>query len=78
MERKTDEFTVRTDEGETYVIYEFTNFVEVGDFENPNAVVQGLKRLSTSDGMPVNFRGNGLYEIVELGVVARRVGIEEQ
>ncbi len=78
MERLTDEFVVRTGEGETYVIHEFTIFVKVGNHEDPNAVIPGLKRLITSDGIRINFRGDGLYEIVGLGVTARRVDIEEQ
>jgi len=75
----TDQFKVQTDDGQIYVICEFTNFIEVSpNHEQSNKVIPGLKRLSTIDGMAVNFRGNELYEIVGLGVTARKVNIEEQ
>ena len=73
MKRKTDEFVVITDSGQKYTIYEYTNFIDVGTFQNPKATIPGLREFRTSDGMAVNILKEGSYEIVQLGVNARRI-----
>lgn len=73
MERITDEFVVQAESGQTFTIQEFTNFVSAGHRDNPKATVPGMKRLMVTNGMHVNFKEDGLYEIMELGIIARRV-----
>jgi hypothetical protein len=55
------------------MIYEFTEFLDAGSFEKPNARVEGLKSFHTADGKHVNFICEGNYKIVETGVILRRV-----
>ena len=73
MKRKTDEFFVITDSGQKYMVYEYTNFIDAGSFENPKATIHGLKEFRTSDGMAVNFVEEGIYKIVPLDVIARKI-----
>lgn len=73
MERKTDEFTVLTDDGQHYLIYEYTNYINVGTFEDPKAIIPDLKSLRTSNGMAVNVVGDGIYKIVPIDSIARRI-----
>ena len=71
--RKTDEFTVEADGGKRFVIYEFTEFLGASSFDNPNALIEGLKSLRTADGTPVNVIGDGEYQIVGSEARLRRV-----
>ncbi len=73
MEKITDRFEVQTDNGQSFVILEYTKFIETPPSHNGSGkIFRGLKRLYTADGKAVNFEGNGLYEIVALGITARR------
>ena len=54
------------------MIYEFTEFLDAGNFEEPNAIVEGLKSFHTADGKHVNFITESEYKIVETGIVLRR------
>jgi hypothetical protein len=76
-ERVTDRFTVEAEDGQTFMVEEITRYVSAAHRDNPTAVVPVVpKRLRTSSGMNVNFKGDGVYEIVELGIVARRASEE--
>jgi hypothetical protein len=71
--KKTREFVAQAEDGTTVTIEEFTDFVHAGGMGDPNAEVEGLKSLVTTDGMHVNVLGEGEYEIVESGLKVRRV-----
>ena len=73
IKKKTNEFKTQSPEGKTFMIYEFTEFLDAGNFEEPNAKVEGLKSFNTADGKHVNFISEGEYKIVETGVILRRV-----
>jgi len=64
---KTAEFKARTAEGKTVIIYEFTEYLDAGTYENPNKKIEGLKSYCTFDGNHVNSIGKNRYEIVETG-----------
>lgn len=70
--RKTGQFVAVADDGRTFTIEEFTNFIDAGSMENPIAEIEGLKGLRTSDGMHVNVLGDGEYKIVETGLKLRK------
>jgi hypothetical protein len=70
---KTDEFMVKTDDGEEYLIIEYTDMVQAGSFEDPEREIPGLKTLMTTDGQHVNYNEDGTYEIVESGKIARKI-----
>ena len=71
MKKQTGSFRAIGNDGRQYTVYIYTDFNDAGTFEDPNAVVQGLKELRTSDGMHINRRQQGEYEIVQTGVVLR-------
>lgn len=73
IKKKTNEFKTQSPDGKTVMIYEFTEFLDAGSFENPNERVEGLKSFQTADGKHVNFISEDEYKIVETGVILRRV-----
>ncbi len=73
IKKKTNEFKTQSPDGKTVMIYEFTEFLDAGSFEKPNARVEGLKSFHTADGKHVNFIGESEYKIVETGIILRRV-----
>lgn len=66
---KTGEFKARTADGKMVIIFEFTEYLDAGTFENPNKKIEGLKSYSTSDGNHVNSISKNKYEIVETGEI---------
>ena len=66
---KTGEFKARTVDGKTVIIYEFTEYLDAGTFENPNKKIEGLKSYCTFDGNHVNSLSENKYEIVETGQI---------
>ena len=73
IKKKTNEFKTKSSDGKTVIIYEFTEFLDAGSFEKPNAIVEGLKSFLTADGKHVNFISEGEYKIVETGIILRRI-----
>ncbi len=71
MKKQTGQFTATGDDGRRYTIYIYTDFIDAGHFGNPNAVVEGMKELLTSDGMAVNRHQKGEYQIVQTGLMLR-------
>ncbi len=73
MEKKTAEFLVEDEGGKRYLIIEFQTFIPAGTLEDANAMIPGLRRFCTPEGFAVNHIEDDLYEIVHLGITARRV-----
>jgi hypothetical protein len=69
---KTDEFTALAEDGTSVTIEEFTDLIDAGTLDNPNASIRGSKTLLTGDGMHVNVVGEGEYEVVGTGLRLRR------
>jgi hypothetical protein len=45
--------------------------IDVSDFDNPNAEIEGLKQIQTDDGKHVNRLEQGRYQIVATGQTLR-------
>ena len=73
MEKKIGEFMVQAEDGQHYLVFEFQNFERVGTSQDANAMIPGLRRFCTPEGFAVNHIEDDLYEIVHLGITARRV-----
>ena len=71
MKRRTGIFTARGDDGRSYTIYEYTDFIEARSHDDPTLESRGLKELRTPDGMAVNWQGKGVYQILTTGVILR-------
>jgi hypothetical protein len=71
MKRRTGIFTARGDDGQSYTIYEYTDFIEARSHDDPTAQSPGLTELRTRDGMAVNWRGKGVYQILTTGVILK-------
>lgn len=46
-------FQARDGEGKTYTILEIQEYEDAGNLNDPNATVEGMRRLETSDGEDV-------------------------
>lgn len=73
IKKKTNEFKTQSPDGKMVIIYEFTEFLDAGSFEKPDAIVEGLKSFYTADGKHVNFITESEYKVVETGIALRRV-----
>lgn len=69
--RHTGTFDAIGTDGETYTLYEFTDFIDVVNFGAPRSSIPGLKELKTSDGLHVNRIEKGQYKIVQSGILLR-------
>lgn len=72
MERKTNEFRVRSDDGKEYLVEEYTKIIDAGNLDNPNATIKGLKRLCMSNGEDVIFIEEEIYKIVSSGTMVQK------
>ena len=68
MREHTLTFTAKSEDGREFTIYQFTDLVDTGTRGDPNAAVEGLKDLVTSEGDSVNRIEKGKYEIVQQGL----------
>ena len=66
--KKTGSFMAVGDDGRRYIINIYTHFIKAGTFDDPNAVLEGMKEFRTSNGMAVNQIEKGKYKIVQTGV----------
>ncbi|HSB35009.1 MAG TPA: hypothetical protein VLG39_11175 [Nitrospirota bacterium] len=73
MKILTDKFWVITDTGDKYIVYEYTSIADSSTFQNPNTTIPVQKELRTFNGMSVNIIEEGIYEIVQLNVIARKI-----
>jgi len=71
MIRQSGKFSAVGDDGHEYIVLIYTDIIDVGHLVDPTATIKGLKSLQTVDGMAVNRREKGEYEIVETGVILR-------
>jgi len=71
MQRCTGSYSAEGDDGRSYTVEAWTNFVGLGNLPDPVAEVAGAKTLCTSDGQNLNRRAKGEYVIVATGVVLR-------
>ena len=71
--KKTNEFITKTPDGKKIIIYEFTDYLNAGSFNNHYSKVEGLKSYFTTDGNHVNRINENEYQIVETGVILQLV-----
>ena len=74
MELKTNEFQIVSDDGQRFTVCEYQKVIPVGHSKDPGKTILGkLGRLVTDEGYHVNSRGDGIFQVVELDLVARLV-----
>jgi hypothetical protein len=64
-------FNAIDDDGETHALHVYGSMIDVSDFDNPNAEIEGLKQIQTDDGKHVNRLEQGRYQIVATGQTLR-------
>ncbi len=69
MEEITKTFKAFSEDGQEFIIHEYTNIIKSGTFENPNRVTMGMKELRTSNGEKVNRLDKGKYKIVSIDLI---------
>lgn len=73
MEKLVNTHRMQSESGEFFEVYEYQDFIDAGTYEDPNAKIPGLKRLTLRDGSHVNDLGDGEFQIVATGAVLRMV-----
>ena len=69
-----DEFEAISDDGVEVTIVMFEDRIPAGSFSDPGASVRGkLLDVRTADGYAVNMIDNDTFEIVNNGLIVRRV-----
>ena len=72
-EVETGRFLVKTDEGKEYIVIQYQEFIPTSSFDNPNAEVEGLRRLATSTDLHVNYIDPNTFKVVETNEIVRKV-----
>jgi hypothetical protein len=73
MERLIGSHKVKADDGTIHEVLELQEIINAGTFDNPNAIIPGLKRFALRAGGPVNFVDENTFKIVMTGKTVRRV-----
>jgi hypothetical protein len=69
--RMIGQFIATDENGRRYTILIFTNVIKAGTLENPSMEEEGMKELTTFEGMAVNRLEKGKYQIVQTGIIVR-------
>jgi|688.fasta_scaffold516184_2 hypothetical protein len=67
----TGSFNAVGESGRTYTLHEWVDKIDAGTLSDPNATLDGLKRIVTDDRGPVNFLEKGKYKLVMTGEILR-------
>lgn len=62
-------FTARDENNQKHQIVLWVDRVNVGSYENPDATIEGIQKLATRDGRPVNYIEKGKYQVVVGGAI---------
>ena len=67
--RHTGSFKAFDQHGIIHTIHIFTEIIDAGHMGDPEAEIEGLKKLQTDDGVLVNYLEKGKYKIAQTGQV---------
>lgn len=76
MERQIDRFDAKTDDGRVFsvVVYqEFIDATSIGD--KARKWIPGMKRITLSDGSPVNYIDANTFKVFGTDEIIRKVGV---
>ena len=74
MEELINEFQIASDDGICFTVREYRQVIPAGSMQDPGGTILGkLVRFEADGRYPVNLRDDGTYEVVERGLIARRV-----
>jgi hypothetical protein len=62
--KQTGSFRAKDSKGNEHSIFIYTDFIDAGDLQDPNAVIPGMKCLKTRDGSSVNRIDQGRYQVI--------------
>lgn len=71
METLIQSFEAWDGRGITHTLHVYQKQISAATRGDPTATIPGMKRIVTSDGDSVNWRGRGEYEIVQTGEILR-------
>jgi len=69
--RHTGSFIAVGEDGSERKLHIFTQIIDAGTLDNPDAELEGLKELRTDDGKAVNRLEKGKYQVVVTGETLR-------
>ncbi len=73
FEKATDSFIAKGDDGKEYTVVEHTTFIRFTPVGQGTQTLKGTVRYELDDGLPVNQRKDGAFEIVHNGKILRKV-----
>ena len=56
-------FKAVDDHGNMQTVFILSEYIDAGDTDDPNAIIEGHKTLTTADGKHVNRISKGVYKI---------------
>ena len=62
-------FVVQDQQGNEQTLVDRVEFINVGTLNDPQAVIEGSRMITTESGQPVNWLGKGRYQIVLTGQI---------
>ncbi len=73
MEKRTDVFDTKSEDGREFNIHEYTDHDDATTFGNPGVTVEGNKAYRTEDGDICNKTGEDTFKIHRLNLVVRKI-----
>jgi len=67
--KMTGSFNAIDKNAHQYKVDIYTDYMNGGNSQDPSMLIPGIKELRTDDGMHVKRRKQGVYEIIETGVM---------
>ena len=64
-------FDAVDDDAKTHALHVFVEIIDAGTLDDPNAEVEGIKRIRTDSGDDVNRLEQGRYKVVATGQILR-------
>lgn len=65
--RRKESFPARDEKGLVHQVDVLVEILDMGHMDDPNAEIEGMKRLQTRNGEPLNYRAKGKYEFARTG-----------
>lgn len=71
VSRQIDEFTCHGDDGQTYTVIEYQDFIDASSRDGEEWL-PGLKWLELPNGRKLNFISDDTFQVVSTGVIVRK------
>jgi len=67
--RQKGSFIAKDSQGHSRRLYVWAHIIDIGDTQDPDAVIEGMIEIKTESGQSVSIIKKGQYEIVQTGQI---------